>query len=55
MSDEERADGDHLREIAEKVRQLARQTRIPEAQEELFDFADRLDRMAEAAARNGRP
>ena len=54
MSDEEWAAGDHLREIADKVRQLARQTQIPEAQQELFDLANRLDQMAETAARDGR-
>jgi hypothetical protein len=37
----------HCREIAEKVRQLARQTPIAEIQEELFDLADRLERMGE--------
>jgi len=53
MSDEEQAGGDHLREIADKVRQLARQTHIPEVREELFDLADRLDRLAETTARVG--
>jgi hypothetical protein len=38
---------EHLREIAEKVRDLARQTQSLEVREELFDLADRLDRMAE--------
>ena len=38
-----------LREVAEKVRGLARQTWIAEAREELFELADRLDRMAERA------
>ena len=46
MSDEQEASAGHYREIAEKIRQLARQTPIPEAQQELFDLADRLDRMA---------
>jgi uncharacterized protein Yka (UPF0111/DUF47 family) len=45
MSDE------HLRKIAKKVRDLARQTQIPKAREELFDLADRLDRMADLAKR----
>jgi hypothetical protein len=44
--DEQRGSDEHLREIAEKVRQLARQTKLPETREELFDLADRLDRMA---------
>ena len=47
--DEEQGSDKHLREIAEKVRQLARQTQLPEARDELFDLADRLDRMAERA------
>ena len=37
----------HVREIAENVRQLARQATIAEIQEELFDLADRLERMGE--------
>jgi hypothetical protein len=49
MSDEQQASAGHYREIAEKIRQLARQARIPEAQQELFDLADRLDRMADLA------
>jgi hypothetical protein len=51
-SDEQQAGEEHLREIAEKVRDLARQTQIPEAREELFDLADRLDRMAELAKKD---
>ena len=46
---EQRENDEHLRQIAEKVKQLARQTQLPEAREELFDLADRLDRMAERA------
>jgi hypothetical protein len=46
--DEQGGDGT-LREVAEKIRDLARQTRIAEAREELFDLADDLDRMAERA------
>ena len=42
---------EHLREIAERVRVLARQTQIGEAREELFDLADRLDQMADLAKR----
>jgi hypothetical protein len=52
MSDEQEASAGHYREIAEKIRQLARQTTIPEAREELFDLADRLDRMAELAKKD---
>ena len=46
-SDEQQPGVEHLREIAEKVRDLARQTQSLEVREELFDLADRLDRMAE--------
>jgi len=49
MSDGQQANGHHLREIAEKLRRLARQTQLAEAREELFDLADRLDRMAGSA------
>jgi hypothetical protein len=49
MSDEQQASAGHYREIAEKIRQLARQTRIAEVQEELSDLADELDRMAKLA------
>jgi len=47
--DEQQEDDNNLREIAEKVRDLARQTWIAEAREELFELADRLDRMADLA------
>jgi hypothetical protein len=49
-NDEQQAGDEHLYEIAEKkVRDLARQIPIREAREELFDLADRLDRMADLA------
>ena len=47
MSDEQDIGGEDYREIAERVRQLARQARIAEVQQELFDLADRLERMGE--------
>ena len=47
--DEQQGGDEVLRAIAEKIRDLARQTWIAEAREELFDLADRLDRMAERA------
>ena len=50
---EQRESDEHLCEIAEKVRQLARQTQLPEAREELFDLADRLDWMADWARTGG--
>jgi hypothetical protein len=46
-SDEGRGNGQHLRETAEKVRQLAREAQLSEVREELFNLADRIDRMAE--------
>jgi hypothetical protein len=49
MSQEAREVGEHLREIAAKIRRLARDASVAEAQEELFDLADILDRMAERA------
>jgi hypothetical protein len=53
MSDEQQASAGHYREIAEKIRQLARQTRIAVVQEELSDLADELDRMAELVEGSG--
>jgi hypothetical protein len=53
VSDEQQDSDAHLREIAEKIRQLARQARIPEVREELFDLADHFDRMAELTKRTG--
>jgi hypothetical protein len=50
-SEEQQASDEHLREVAEKIRELARQTPIAEAREELFDLADDLDRMADLAKR----
>jgi hypothetical protein len=47
MNDEQQEGGEHLREIAAKIRRLARDASIAETQEELFDLADILDRMAE--------
>jgi len=49
MSEEIREAGEHLREIAAQIRRLARDASVAEAQEELFDLADILDRMAERA------
>jgi hypothetical protein len=51
--DEQQGADEALREIAEKIRDLARQTWIAEAREELFDLADDLDRMAERAKTGG--
>ena len=49
--DEQQGGDEVLRAIAEKIRELARQTQIGKAREELFDLADRLDRMADLAKR----
>src|SRR5690349_8389116 len=47
LSDERKITTRHCRKIAEKVRQLARQTTIAEIQEELFDLVDRLEGIGE--------
>jgi hypothetical protein len=52
MSDERDGSGEGNHAIAEKVRQLARQTLIAEIQQELFDLADRLERMGEGSGTN---
>jgi hypothetical protein len=52
MSDERDATGQDNYAIAEKIRQLARQTLIAEIQRELFDLADRLERMGEGSGTN---
>ena len=46
MGDEQQTRARHYREIAESIRELARQARIAEIQKQLFDLADRLDQMA---------
>ena len=52
MSDERDIRGEDNRAIAEKIRQLARQALIAEIQQELFDLADRLERMGEGNGTN---
>jgi hypothetical protein len=47
MSNERDGRGEDNHVIAEKIRQLARQTRIAEIQQDLFELADRLERMGE--------
>ena len=47
MSNEREGRSEDYQEIAERIRQLARQTRIAEIQQELLDLADRLERLAE--------
>lgn len=48
-NDDRQSRGEHYRDIADSIRQLARQTRYLEIREELFDLADRFERMAEHA------
>jgi hypothetical protein len=47
MNNEREGSGGDNRAIAEKIRQLARQTQIAQIQQELFDLADRVERMGE--------
>jgi hypothetical protein len=47
MTEDQRPGRQHLYQIAEKIRQLARQALPSEAQQELFDLADQIDRMAD--------
>ena len=52
MSNERDGGTEDNHAIAEKIRQLARQTLIAEIQQELFDLADRLERMGEGNGTN---
>jgi hypothetical protein len=47
VSNERDGNGEDNHAIAEKIRQLARQTLIAEIRQELFDLADRLEEMGE--------
>jgi hypothetical protein len=49
------ADGDHCREMAGKVRELARYTRSPGIRRELVDLAKRYDRRGDYFDRRPRP
>ena len=53
MSEEQPASAQQCREIADNIRQLARQSHIPQIREEMFDLADQLDRMAEILEKAG--
>jgi hypothetical protein len=55
MSDEPQTDEEHYRGIAEKIRELARQTHISQVREELYDLADRLDRMGTRRTEEQKP
>jgi hypothetical protein len=48
------ADGDHCREMAGKVRELARYTRSPSIRRELVDLAKRYDRRGDYFDRRAR-
>jgi hypothetical protein len=39
--------GQHYREIASKLREIARECRFPGARREILDFASRLERRAD--------
>ena len=43
-----RPDGEHYREIARKLRELAREFRFPGARRELVDLAERYERRADS-------
>ena len=47
MSNERDGNGEDNHAIAEKIRELARQTLIAEIRQELFDLADLLEEMGE--------
>jgi hypothetical protein len=42
-------DGQHYRELAEKLRKIARQSRLPGAREKILNFALRWDGIADHA------
>jgi hypothetical protein len=56
MSEKQNSSADRYRETAEEIRLVAERTRSPEIRIELFDLADRYDRMAvHAKRREGAP
>jgi hypothetical protein len=42
---------EHYRDVADSLRGLARQTRLPQVRQELSDLADSFERMAEFTAK----
>jgi hypothetical protein len=46
VSDAQPPRAEYYRQTAEEIRQFAQQSRFPEIGEELFELADRFDRMA---------
>ena len=56
MSETEKDTAERYRDTAEEIRLVAQRTRSPEIRIELFDLAERYDRMAtHAARRDGEP
>ena len=51
MSEKQNSNADRYRETAEEIRLAAERTRSPEIRIELFDLADRYDRLAVHAKR----
>ena len=51
MSPEAGAEADYYRELAEKVRELARQSPLPDVRQDLLELAGRFDEMAAQAER----
>ena len=46
MGDNTQRSAEQYRETAEEIKEVARRTRSPEIHDELFELADRYDRMA---------
>jgi DICT domain-containing protein len=46
-------DSQHYREVAEKLRKIARQSRSPEAQQKILNFASRYDGTADHLDKRG--
>ena len=56
MNETQNSSAERYRETAEEIRLVAQRTRSPEIRIELFDLADRYDRMAmHAKRREGAP
>jgi hypothetical protein len=49
------AEGEHYREIARKLRGIARECRFPKVRRELLDLAGRYDRRADHFERRAAP
>jgi hypothetical protein len=56
QADAARSESDHYRDVASKLRELARQFRFPEGRQELLELALRYERRADQFdAQNGSP